>query len=197
MTTCADVVVTAGLQCTGLLSSADSLPVTALVGCCFSNLLPHSGAPAPTPAHHAWPDKRAHQGVYCIDRAQPPPGATPQCTVRSHERALVQHLLLNSETRDATINDLPEPTISIAQGAGRHRFPVTLRDLHHCPEQPHPQPADPAACSPSPLLSHSLTMHSHSPRCLQPHQLPPLDPTPNTQTGHWTSAPSSSRTRKL
>ncbi|KAF0022247.1 hypothetical protein F2P81_025509 [Scophthalmus maximus] len=81
-----------GLQCTGLLSSADSSPSSSSVGRCFSNPSYHTLGPCTYAAHYAKPDKRSRTkmkrkkrhrnsapewgaycdlselGVYCIDR---------------------------------------------------------------------------------------------------------------------------------
>lgn len=64
-------------------------------------------------------------------------------------------------------------------------------------EQPHPEPLRPAACAPEPLSQpQPHPAQPQPPAARQPHQLTALDWS-STQTGRWTSAPSSSRTRKL
>lgn len=56
-------VVTAGLQCTGLLSSADSSPSNSTVGRCFSNPSYRTLGPCTYAAHYAKPDKRSSAKV--------------------------------------------------------------------------------------------------------------------------------------
>jgi len=56
---CADVVVAAGLQCAGLLSSAESAPVNGSAGGCFSNPNYRTLVPCTYAAHYAKPDKRS------------------------------------------------------------------------------------------------------------------------------------------
>lgn len=55
--------VAAGLQCTGLLSSADSSPSNSTVGRCFSNPSYRTLGPCTYAAHYAKPDKRSSAKV--------------------------------------------------------------------------------------------------------------------------------------
>uniref|UniRef100_UPI001445F65A multiple epidermal growth factor-like domains protein 11 n=1 Tax=Epinephelus lanceolatus TaxID=310571 RepID=UPI001445F65A len=69
-----DYSLSAGLQCTGLLSSPDSSPSNSSVGRCFSNTSYRTLGPCTYAAHYAKPDKRSStkmlrtNSVYCIDR---------------------------------------------------------------------------------------------------------------------------------
>ncbi|MEQ2225380.1 hypothetical protein ILYODFUR_016823 [Ilyodon furcidens] len=143
-----------GLQCAGLLSSADSSPSNSSAPGCFSNPSYHTLGPCTYAAHYAMPDKKSSAkmkpkkrfrnsapewgaycnlsdlGVYCIDRhlsyhLEPP--------CRDYMKgSLSSTCSLNSENPYATINDHPALCKHSESSYVEMKSPVHQEHVTHC-----------------------------------------------------------------